>query len=119
MHVRSCFNSTLSASAPITFTIASLISGKWASCCVCDWVRAGCARTTVDVATQNINAIIERRSAGALAIVQASAFRECYRNANCEDLYDLDQFFGELILINSSRIPRVDCRWPPRWTDGN
>jgi hypothetical protein len=36
---------------------------------------------------------------------QASAFRECYRNVNCEDLYDLDQFFGELILINSSRIP--------------
>jgi hypothetical protein len=40
--LRVVFNSTVSASAPIAFTIAVLISGKWPSCCACDWARAGC-----------------------------------------------------------------------------
>jgi hypothetical protein len=110
------FNSILSASAPIAFTIAPLISGKWASCCACNCARAGCARTMVDVATQNTKAVIERRSAGALAIVQASALENTIgmQTAETFTVYDLDQFFGGLLFINSKLHSRVNCRWPHR-----
>jgi hypothetical protein len=57
----------------------------------------------VEVTTQNTNAIIERKSAGALAIVQASALENAIgmRTAEtftggCVTVYDLDQFLGQI-----------------------